>query len=120
MQCNHKELRAWQTAMRLTQEIYALTSSFPKEELFGLSSQMRRAAVSVPSNIAEGSARQGTKELIHFLSISSGSLAELDTQLELTKTLGYTSDISKIQATLDEASALILAVFKSLKNKLKS
>ena len=81
--------------MRLVQEIYALTSTFPKEELFGLSSQMRRAAISAPSNIAEGAARNSTKELIHFLSIASGSLAELDTQLELTKILGYSYDILK-------------------------
>ena len=106
--------------MRLVQEIYALTSTFPKEELFGLSSQMRRAAVSVPSNIAEGSARNGTKELIHFLSIASGSLSELDTQLELTKRLGYSNDIIKTQATLDEVTALTLALAKSLKTKLKN
>lgn len=120
MQRNHKELRAWQSAMRLVQEVYALTSTFPKEELFGLSSQMRRAAVSVPSNIAEGSARNGTKELIHFLSIASGSLSELDTQLELTKMLGYSTDITKIQATLDEVTALTLALAKSLKTKVNS
>ena len=119
MQRNHKELRAWQAAMRLVQQVYALTATFPKEELFGLSSQMRRAAVSVPSNIAEGSARNGTKELIHFLSISTGSLAELDTQLELTNMLGYSSDIFRIQATLDETTALTLALAQSLKNKLK-
>ena len=119
MQRNHKDLRAWQVAIRLVQEVYALTSTFPKEELFGLSSQMRRAAISVPSNIAEGSARSGTKELIHFLSISTGSLSELDTQIELAKMLGYCEDITKLQATLDEASALILALSKALKNKLK-
>jgi four helix bundle protein len=119
-QRNHKDLRVWRTAMRLTQEIYALTSTFPKEELFGLSSQMRRAAVSVPSNIAEGSARNSTKELIHFLSIATGSLSELDTQLELTKLLGYSADISNIQATLDEATALILAMAKSLKIRLQT
>jgi four helix bundle protein len=119
MQRKHKELRAWQASMRLVQEVYALTTSFPKEELFGLTSQMRRAAVSVPSNIAEGSARNGTKELIHFLSIATGSLAELDTQLELTKMLEYSKDITKIQATLDETSALTLALSKSLKSKLK-
>ena len=106
--------------MRLVQEIYALTSTFPKEELFGLISQMRRAAVSMPSNIAEGSARNGTKELIHFLSIASGSLSELDTQLELTKRLGYSNDIIKTQATLDEVTALTLALAKSLKTKLKN
>ena len=106
--------------MRLVQEIYTLTSTFPKEELFGLISQMRRAAVSVPSNIAEGSACNGTKELIHFLSIASGSLSELDTQLELTKRLGYSNDIIKTQATLDEVTALTLALAKSLKTKLKN
>ncbi len=120
MQRNHKELRVWQASMRLVQEVYTLTSTFPKEELFGLSSQMRRAVVSVPSNIAEGSARNGTKELIHFLSIASGSLSELDTQLELTKMLGYSNDVTKIQATLDEVSALTLALAKSLKTKLKN
>ena len=118
MKRNHKELRAWQVSMRLVQEVYALTASFPKEELFGLSSQMRRAAVSAPSNIAEGFARNGTKELIHFLGIASGSLSELDTQLELTQMLGYSNENIKIQATLDEASALILALAKSLKAKL--
>ncbi len=106
--------------MRLTQEIYALTATFPKEELFGLSSQMRRAAVSVPSNIAEGSARNSTREIIHFLSKATGSLSELDTQLELTKRLGYSTDISNIQATLDETTALTLAMAKSLKSKLQN
>lgn len=104
--------------MRLTQDIYALTSTFPKDELFGLSSQMRRAAVSAPSNIAEGSARNSTKELIHFLGIATGSLSELDTQLELVKRLGYSKDVTHIQAILDETTALILAMAKSLRSKL--
>jgi four helix bundle protein len=117
-QRNHRDLSVRQAAMRLTQDIYALTSTFPKDELFGLSSQMRRAAVSVPSNIAEGSARNGTKELIHFLGIATGSLSELDTQLELVKRLGYSKDINHIQATLDETTALILAMAKSLRSKL--
>jgi len=106
--------------MRLTEDIYALTSRFPKDESFGLSSQMRRAAVFVPSNIAEGAARNSTKELIHFLSIATGSLSELDTQLELTYRLGYSADISNIQTTLDETTALVLAMAKSLKSKLQS
>lgn len=117
---NHKELRVWQAAMRLSQEIYALTSTFPKEELFGLSSQMRRAAVSVPSNIAEGAARNSTKELLYFLNVATGSLSELDTQLDLSKRLGYSEDTSNIQATLDETTALILAMAKSLKGKLQN
>ena len=120
MQRKHKELRAWQVAVRLVQEVYVLTTTFPKEELFGLTSQMRRAAVSIPSNIAEGCARNSTKELIHFLSIAVGSLSELDTQLELTKILAYCDDTSKIQMTLDEATALTLALAKSLKTKLNN
>jgi len=113
----HKDLRAWQSAMLLVEDIYRLTSTFPKEELFGLSSQMRRAAVSVPSNIAEGSARSGTKELLYFLGIATGSLAELDTQLELVNRLKYCDDVSHTQARLDEVSALTLALMKSLKDK---
>jgi four helix bundle protein len=113
----HKELRAWQFAMQLVEDIYLLTSAFPKEEQFGLSSQMRRAAVSVPSNIAEGSARSSTKELLHFLSIATGSLAELDTQLELASRLKYCNDISALLSRVDEVSALILALMKSLKTR---
>jgi four helix bundle protein len=113
----HKDLRAWQSAMLLVEDIYRLTSTFPKEELFGLSSQMRRAAVSVPSNIAEGSARSGTKELLYFLGVATGSLAELDTQLDLVHRLNYGTEITSTQSRLDEVSALTLALMKSLKDK---
>jgi four helix bundle protein len=113
----HKDLRAWQSAMLLVEDIYRLTSTFPKEELFGLSSQMRRAAVSVPSNIAEGSARSGTKELLYFLGVATGSLAELDTQLDLVHRLKYGTEITSTQSRLDEVSALTLALMKSLKDK---
>ena len=78
---------------------------------------MRRAAVSVPSNIAEGSARNGTKELIYFLGVATGSLAELDTQLDLAFRLKYCTEITSIQLRLDEVSALTLALMKSLKEK---
>lgn len=104
--------------MQLVEEVYRLTNTFPRDEQFGLTSQMRRAAVSVPSNIAEGAARNGTKELIHFLGIATGSLAELDTQLELVVRLGYCPEQSSLQAKLDEVSALTLALIKSLKEKL--
>ncbi|MEO8343640.1 MAG: four helix bundle protein [Gallionella sp.] len=117
MKRGHKDLRAWQSAMLLVEDIYRLTSTFPKEELFGLSSQMRRAAVSVPSNIAEGSARSGTKELLYFLGVATGSLAELDTQLDLVHRLKYGTEITSIQSRLDEISALTLALMKSLKDK---
>jgi four helix bundle protein len=75
-----RELIVWQRAMQLTNAIYDATSTFPKEEMFGLTSQMRRAAVSIASNIAEGSQRGGKKEFIHFLTIARGSVAELLTQ----------------------------------------
>ncbi len=78
---------------------------------------MRRAAVSVPSNIAEGAARNGTKELIHFLGIATGSRAELDTQLELAVRLGHCPAQEALQARLNEVSALTLALIKSLKEK---
>lgn len=117
MKRGHKDLRAWQTAMLLVEDIYQLSSTFPKEELFGLTSQMRRAAVSVPSNIAEGSARNGTKELLYFLGVATGSLAELDTQLDLVHRLKYSAETSSVQARLDEVSALTLALMKSLKDK---
>lgn len=78
-----KKLLIWQKSMQLTKEIYALTQDFPMSEKYGLTSQMCRAAVSVPSNIAEGSQRSGNKEFHHFISIAKGSLAELETQVLL-------------------------------------
>lgn len=79
----HRKLVVWQKSMALVQDIYKTTATFPKNEEYGLSSQMRRAAVSVPSNLAEGSARKGPKVFKHFLNIAQGSLSELDIQVEL-------------------------------------
>ncbi len=81
---SHKELNVWKDAMQLASNIYQLTSNYPKDEIFGINSQMRRAAVSIPSNIAEGSARGSRKEYIRFLYIAAGSVSELETQLELS------------------------------------
>ena len=89
MEKPHKKLDVWQTAMKTAQMVYVLTSTFPAEEKFGLVSQMRRAVVSIPSNIAEGAARQGGREFRNFLSMAQGSLSELDTQLELALRLEY-------------------------------
>ncbi len=86
-----RDLRVWQASMELVEEIYRLTRSFPREEIYGLTSQMQRAAVSVPSNIAEGHTREHTKEYLHHLSISQASLAELETQLEISARLRYVS-----------------------------
>lgn len=86
---SHKDLKVWQESMLLVEDIYKITSSFPKDELFGLTSQIKRAAISVPSNIAEGSGRKGSAELMRFLYISLGSLSELDTQLEIAERLSF-------------------------------
>ena len=85
----HESLQAWKEAMRLVRIIYDLTNAFPREEIFGLIAQMRRAAVSVPSNLAEGAARSSRKEFSQFLSVAKGSLSELETQLLICADLGY-------------------------------
>lgn len=85
---NLKELKIWHKAIELTTEVYRLTAEFPKEEKYGLTSQVRRAAVSIPSNIAEGAGRNSDKEFVHFLGISNGSSYELQTQLIISKNLG--------------------------------
>ena len=79
----YRDLKVWQTAMRLAAEAYRLSAAFPKQEIYGLSSQIQRSAVSVPSNIAEGHGRNSNKEFNHFLGVAMGSLAELETQLIL-------------------------------------
>ena len=85
----HEQLEAWKFAMQLVKAVYELTADFPAEERYGLSQQMRRAAVSVPSNIAEGAGRNGAKEFLNFIEISRGSLAELETQQQLAVMLGF-------------------------------
>lgn len=89
---NYKDLLVWQKGMDLAKLVYRVTRAFPNEEKFGLVSQMRRAAVSIPSNIAEGQARHTTKEFIQFISHAEGSVAELETQLRLTVDLGFSSE----------------------------
>ena len=85
----HKDLDVWKLSILLVTNIYEITKDFPKEEQFGIVSQMRRAAVSIPSNLAEGAARDSIKEYIRFIQIGMGSLSELDTQLIISKELGY-------------------------------
>ena len=86
---SYRDLLVWQKGMALAKQVYRMTEAFPDHEKFGLMAQMRRAAVSVPSNIAEGQARQGRKEFVQFLSHAERSLAELDTQFALAADLGY-------------------------------
>ena len=102
----HKELDVWKEAIDLVTKVYGLTNGFPDTEKFGLISQIRRSAVSVPSNIAEGAARGTNKEYVHFLNISLASLSELETQLIISEKLNYPSDpqivkdLEKIQSKL--------------------
>ena len=100
----HKNLDAWKNGIELTMKIYRLTEELPDTEKFGLISQMRRAAVSIPSNIAEGAARLHTREYIRFLSNALGSIAEIETQFKVAVDLGYTNQqrIGSIMQELDE------------------
>jgi four helix bundle protein len=112
-----RDLQAWQVGMDLAEAVYRLTSKLPDTERFGLTSQMRRAAVSVPSNIAEGQARQYSREFVQFLSTAKASLAELDTQLELVARLGFAapSDIAETRQLLERGAQLIAGLLRSLR-----
>lgn len=111
-----KDLVVWQKAMELAKRVYQLTASFPADERFGLVSQMRRAAVSVPSNIAEGQARQSTREFLLFLSHAMGSLAELETQTLLSEQLGHCNpqDAADVHQLIADVSRLLRALRRSL------
>jgi len=120
MRRQHRELAVWSEAMDLVTETYRLSSLLPKDEQFGLMSQMRRAAVSIPANIAEGAARSSTKELVQFLSIALGSASELDTQIEVIRRLGYPIDCAIAQAKLDSVSAQLAAMRTKLRARARS
>jgi four helix bundle protein len=113
----HHNLEAWQQALTLVKSIYSATAPFPKSELYCLTSQMRRAAVSVPSNIAEGAARESTAEFLRFLFIARGSLAELETQILIAKDLGYLDDGDALMKQLDRVSAPLSGLIRNLKNR---
>lgn len=100
MEKPHKKLEAWKQSTDLVVEIYNVTNDFPHQEIYGLTNQVRRAAVSIPSNIAEGAARQTKKEFTNFLHVAQGSLSELDTQIEIANRLGFIN--SKCRQSLDE------------------
>ena len=106
---SHKDLIVWQKSYQLSLLIYSITKKFPKDEIFGLTSQMRRAGVSIPSNIAEGNIRFSKKDNAQFLRIAFGSAAELETQLSISKDLKYVSD-----KEYTEAAALLSEVMKML------
>ena len=105
---NHKELDVWKKSMDLVELIYKITQTFPNEEKFGITSQMRRAVVSIPSNIAEGAGRGGDKECVHFLNIALGSLYEVDTQYEIAVRVHYTQYQEEAQKAMEEVKKMII------------
>lgn len=113
---SHKDLIVWQKSVSLCKEIYSLTDKYPQREIFALASQMRRAAVSIPSNIAEGRSRNTTRDFSHFLHIAYGSVSELETQLIISKELHLISDTSYVTCNvlLTEVSKMLRAMIKKL------
>ncbi len=110
---SYKDFVIWQKAMDLVEKVYRLTEKFPASEVYGLTSQMRRCTISIPSNIAEGSKRGGKKDYSHFLRIAYGSSAELETQLLLAQRL-YTSDIDELVTLVTEIQKMLWASIKKL------
>ncbi len=115
----HEKLEAWSKAVEFVVDIYKVTEAFPKEERFGLTSQIRRAAVSVPANIAEGAGRRSEKEFIHFLSNAQGSASELETELYIAHRLGFLSEgnFTDLRATLERIGRLITGLSQHLVRK---
>jgi four helix bundle protein len=116
---SYRDLVVWQRGIELCSRVYQICSAFPKSELYGLADQMKRAAVSVPSNIAEGQARQHVNEFRHFLFVASGSLAELDTQRIIAENLGFLSheDSTSLDQRITEIRKMIYALSKTIKAK---
>ena len=113
----HRDLAAWREAMALVVAIYRQTAGFPREEVYGLTAQIRRSAVSIPSNIAEGAGRNSSRERLQFLGITCGSVAELDTQLELAVQLGYLDAEADVLRQAGRVGMLVRLLRKSIKAK---
>ena len=116
---SYQDLVAWQKAMDLVTEIYRVSHKFPRDELFALTSQLRRAAVSVPSNIAEGQAKSSRKEFLYFLSNAKGSLSEVETQILIARNLGYTDedDLNILLGLSAEVGRILNGLLASLREK---
>jgi len=117
---SYRDLRVWQVGMELTKEVYLLTRLFPDCEKYGLSSQVQRAAVSIPANVAEGHAKDSTKDFLRHLSIAQGSLAEVETHLILAESLGYCDHnrVAKLLSKCSEEGRMLSGLQRSLKAKL--
>ena len=114
---DHKELDVWKAGIDLVTEIYSVTLSFPKEELYGLASQMRRAAVSIPSNIAEGAARKSENEFVQFLFVALGSASELETQVIIAEKLHYLSSTEALFTRIDSVKKMLNGLIRHYRNK---
>jgi len=116
-----RELIVWQKSIDLVDKVYQISNSFPKEEMYSLTSQIRRSAISIPSNIAEGFGRKSTPDFIHFLHIARGSLYEFQTQLEISKRIKYLSENNLLLMIQDckEVEKMLNGLIKSLANKSK-
>lgn len=119
---NYRDLIVWQRAMDLVEAVYSVTASFPPEERFGLTAQVRRAVVSVPSNIAEGQGRRSRNEFIHFLSVAHGSLREVETQLLIAQRLRYVNapETDDALALSDEVGRLLSGLTRSLEREMNT
>ncbi len=113
----HEDLEVWKKSIDLVTKIYDITKLYPQSENFGLKNQMQRCAISIPSNIAEGCARFSDKETLNFISIAIGSLAELQTQLIISKNLGYIKSYDNIMEECNEIKRMLIGLSKYLKNK---
>lgn len=113
----YEELEVWRVAMELAERVYELQKTLPKEEVYGLGDQIRRAVVSVPSNIAEGFGRDSTADFVHFLYIARGSLFETRTQLELAHRLGYLNPEQTLLDRFDSTARLLNGLIRSLRTK---
>ena len=119
---HHKELRVWQQSVDFSVDLYQATQSFPDSEKFGLRSQLRRAAVSIPSNIAEGAARGSAADYAHFLTIAVASASEVDTQLEISRRLGFLTDpaAQQLAAQVNEISHMLLNLRSSIRKRVQN
>ena len=117
---SYRELEVWKAAMDLAEQCYLATRSFPKEELFGMTSQIRRAAASIPANIAEGQGREHTKEFLQFLSVARGSLMEVETHLVLCQRVGLLKQeqLDPLMAMTDRISRMLSGLRKSREKRL--
>ena len=113
----YRDLIAWQKAMKLAEQVYRWSAHFPPDEKYGLTSQMRRAAVSIPSNIAEGYGRQSTVDYVRFLRIARGSLAELSTQIELVVNIGIAEPDDNLHDLVSEEDRVLQGLIRSLDNR---